>query len=111
MKDQPLACRVEGDELVIRIGFDALKMAAEYCPRFYNYDVHGGGGGPYETVCDVRELASDVCRALTHEEEDGSSPLTELLDDAILAAAENGSVGFEDQIRAIVMPETWGDLK
>lgn len=99
MRDQRLVCQVEGDELVIRIGFDALKMAAEYCPRFYNDEVHGSSGGPYETVEDVRELASDVCRAITHEEEDGSSPLTELFDEAFLAAAENGSIGFEDKTR------------
>jgi hypothetical protein len=99
MRDQPLQCRVEGDELVIRIGLDCLKMAAEYCPRFYNYEVHKGSVGPYETVEDINELASDIRCALTHEEEDGSSPLTELFDDAILAAAENGSIGFEDKVR------------
>jgi hypothetical protein len=90
---QRLRCAIEGDQLVIRIGFEALKMAAEYCPEFQTEDC---GDGPWETVVDVAELAKDVKRALEDEEEDGTTPLHKLFDDAFVAARDDGSAGFAD---------------
>lgn len=90
--DQRLQATVEGDELVIRIGLDTLKMAAEWNPLFATEQ-----DGPWESIEDTKELAHDVCRAMTHEEEDGSSPLTNFVDQAVLDAAENGSIGFAEK--------------
>ena len=83
--DQPLRASVEGKELVIRIGINTLAFAAEHCSRIDNCK-----------VVDAKELATDVCRAITREREDGSSRATDLLDEAILFAYEDGSTGFAD---------------
>lgn len=95
--DTPLKVKVEGQELVVRIGIDTLAFAAEHCPKFYDYDVHQGEDGPYVKVDDKKELAGDIVRALTHEEEDGSSPLSEMLDSAIEWAFNDGSIGFAEE--------------
>lgn len=92
----PLSTRVEGGYLVIRIGLDTLCHAAENCERFF--DGENPIGPPYCKVVDTNELARDVRRELEREEEDGSSPLTKLLDDAIEAARDDGCLAFQDQV-------------
>lgn len=94
----PLQCKVEGKELVIRVGLETLKFATEHCPRFYDPDKDGDG--PYVKVVDLKELAADVRGALLHEEEDGSTPLHVLLDDAVEAAFDNGSLAFAEEAEA-----------
>jgi hypothetical protein len=84
VKDQTLKATVEGDELVIRIGIGTLAFAAEHCCLCE------------DDVVDPAQLARDVCRELNRAEEDGSSPITALFDDAISAAFEDGSNAFED---------------
>lgn len=96
MKDCPLSVAVEGDELVIRIGIDTLAFSAEHCPLFYNEEKHMGAMGPYVKVEDKVELAKDVIRAMQHEEEDGSTPLSDMFDKAIEDAAEDGSCAFTE---------------
>ena len=93
-RDQPLRAAVEGEQVVIRIGIDTLAHAAKHCERFYDHEKHGGP--PYLIVGSTRTLAKDVVRALQSEEEDGSGPLTNLFDDAIRAAYDDGSDAFED---------------
>lgn len=99
MLNQPLKCSIEGDELVIRIGIDTLKNAAEHCPKFYDYEQEYKDKkyveGPYKVVIDAKELAGDVSLAIQREEEDGSSPISDFLDNMILNAYEDGSIGFQ----------------
>ena len=83
--DQPLKASVDGDELVVRIGIATLAFSAEHCARIDNCK-----------VVNARELATDVCRAITREREDGSSRLTDMLDESILFAYEDGSTGFAE---------------
>jgi hypothetical protein len=90
--DAPLDAKIEGSQLVIRIGINTLAFAAEHCPRFY--DNEKGADPPYVKVTDKRELARDVVRALLHEQEDGTTPLCILLDDAFEFAYGDGSLGF-----------------
>jgi hypothetical protein len=90
--DTPLKVEVENDQLVIRIGINTLAIAAENCPEFYQEN-----DPPYVTVSDPLELANDVVRELSREQEDGTTPVHLLLDRAILAAFENGSLGFDDE--------------
>jgi hypothetical protein len=94
MIDRPLQVSIEDCELVIRIGLNTLKHSAEHCPRLYNEDEHRGSMGPYVKVVDELVLAADVWRELLREKEDGSSPLSDLFDDAIVAALEDGSLAF-----------------
>lgn len=94
MRDRPLQACVQDDQLVIRIGLETLKTAAEHCPLFYDGTVENCDP-PYVKVKGRRELAKDVKRELFREREDGSSPISDLLDEAIMAAFEDGSLAFE----------------
>lgn len=93
--EAPLDVAIEGDQLVIRFGIDVLAFVSENCPRFHDYEKHGN----YDThvkVVDKLELAKDVRLQLLHEQEDGTTPLHIVFDDAIEAAFENGSLAFSD---------------
>jgi len=99
MVNKPLKCGIEGDELVIRIGINTLKHAAEHCPKFYDYKKEEKSQkyieGPYQIVEDAEELAQDIALVMQREEEDGSSPISDFLDNMILDAYEDGSIGFK----------------
>ncbi len=92
--DQPLRASLEGDELVIRIGTATLSHAAEHCPQLVPQP--GKSDPPYCKVDDPEMLVRDVCRELQREEEDGTTPLHDLLDEAIAAAFDDGSLAFEE---------------
>lgn len=94
-KDCPLSCGVEGRQLVIRIGIDTLAFAAERCPKLFDYDRHRESD-TYCKVANIEELALDVASKLMHEAEDGTTPLNTVIDEAIVAAMEDGSLAFED---------------
>lgn len=94
--DYPLNAAVECDQLVIRIGLNTLAHAAEHCPLFYHEEKHMGAIGPYCKVTDKTELAADVIRALFREKEDGSSRISDLLDEAFEWAADDGSIAFTE---------------
>lgn len=95
-KEQPLKCGIEGQQLVIRIGLATLQHAAEHCPKFYD-DGTSPGEPPYEKVVNAEELGRDVVSAMTHEQEDGSSPLSKLFDQAFVRARDDGSLAFADE--------------
>lgn len=92
-KNLPLKCDIEDDQLVIRIGIKTLEFAAEHCPLFY--DDQKRPDPPYIHVTNRDELAKDVKRELFREAEDGSSPISDVIDQAINAAYEDGSEAFE----------------
>ena len=95
MRDGPLRVIVEPTELVIRIGLDTLKMAAEFCPLLFDGEF-GPIDPPYCEIVDAMELAKDVARMIDDEKEDGSSPVRDLIDRAILDAMEDGSLAFKE---------------
>lgn len=92
MKDTPLSCRIEGDELVIRIGIDVLADACEQREPFWVYDEDLGDMVQAWKVVDNLGWARDVSNELNREKEDGSSPLTNLLDAAFVSALDDGSL-------------------
>lgn len=94
-EDTPLKAAIEDNQLVIRIGLRTLKHSAEHCPAFYDYETHKGGMGPYETIVDAQELACDVINAMLREDEDGSTPLSDLFDESIEFARHDGSLAFK----------------
>lgn len=51
---------------------------------------------PNFRVSNLEEFARDIVAELNGEAEDGSTPITNLLDNAYLCAVENGSMGIED---------------
>lgn len=92
-KDLPLTVAVENDQLVVRIGIDTLAHAAAHCERFYDYDQHDSP--PYVKITDTLEFARGVLRQLEAEAEDGSSIISDALDDAIVEAHGDGSEGID----------------
>ena len=95
MRDQPLSCKIEGEELVIRIGIDILAWSQQSERRdtpFWVYDQEQAKYAPQWKIINNLEWAKDVVREITREEEDGSSPLTNLLDKASEAALDQGSL-------------------
>jgi len=87
--NRPLEVSIASGRLIISIGVDTLASAAERCLRFYD-----GERDRYTlTVTDKEKFATEVVRALQHEEEDGTTPLHVLLDDAFEAAVDDGCEG------------------
>lgn len=86
-KDQPLSCKVEGDQLVIRIGIDILAFASR--PE---------NGGKLED-CEVeagreKTFAQDVVDEMMRDKGEGPFPLPDFIDDMIIAAADSGSAAL-----------------
>lgn len=96
--NQPLSCKIEQNEVVIRIGIDTLAEAAEYETRepFWPYDDNTGNWYQRWKIVDRGEWARDIVHHLNDEAEDGSSLLTDLLDKASDIALDYGSLGVEE---------------
>ncbi len=90
--------------MVIRIGIDTLAWAAQAERRdtpFWTYEWEKAEYVPRWKIIDNLEWARDVVCEITREEEDGSSLLTNLLDEASENALNQGSLavwGPEDGI-------------
>jgi hypothetical protein len=84
-----LSVAVEGDQLVIRIGIDALVCAAEHSDSFQPHDNETCKFDQWK-IRDADEFAKEVANQLHNEEEDGSTAITRAIDDACLLALESG---------------------
>jgi hypothetical protein len=87
----PLRCRLFERVLIIEIGIDTLKNAAEHHNDFWQ---------PHTdkfalVVNNPDRFARDVIAGLQDEGEDGSTPISRTLDVAILHAVEQGSEGID----------------
>lgn len=83
----PLTIKIEGNELVVRIGVDTLAFAVAAGDYFQDGNLK---------VTDAARFANDVVYELVREEEDGSNMLHALFDKAAEMACENGSEFVED---------------
>lgn len=93
---QPLTIGVEGDELVIRIGVDTLVFCFETGEENQPYDEKSEDFRRAFKVVDKHKFAKGVGIALCNEDEDGSTPLTKVLDEAFIHAVENDEGVDED---------------
>lgn len=73
---------IEGDALVIRFTADACAFAFANDPQ---------ANDPRPLVVDKRQFLRDTLSEVTAEREDGQTPLTDMLDRAMVKAMENGS--------------------
>lgn len=89
-KDEPLNVKVEKDVLVIRIGIDVLADSAKNHSEWRDEDDE-----PLLSVTDSRVFAQSIVGALQREEDDGTTPIDTMLDDAITHAVENGEEGVD----------------
>jgi len=96
MIDAPLECKIENEELVIKIGIGTMVFAVQKVEPFTAYDEKIGDFRVFFHITDMLEFAKGIQRELLREEEDGSSPLTNLLDLASASAAEQGDAGIEE---------------
>lgn len=92
----PLHISVEGDELVMRIGIDTLTFCFETGNENNPFDDTEGDFVRSYKVTNKYRFAKGVGNALCNEEEDGSTPLTEILDKAFISAVEDDAGIIED---------------
>lgn len=84
-KNRVLTVALEGGELVIRIGINALRVAAEG-----SEDFHGAEGARYVRVFDADRFAAGIVEELKDEAEDGTTHVHEMFDKAFRRAIDNG---------------------
>ena len=85
----PLTVGVEGDQLVIRIGVDTLAFCFERSDENQPYDESISDFKREWKVIDPHEFAKGVGFGLGVEKEDGSTPLSRVLDAACVYAIED----------------------
>ncbi len=81
---------IEGDEIVIRVAIEALPVVV---------DAHPSLGGAYR-VTHALDFARELERALSAEEEDGTTLVHRMFDRAIEDALEYGAEGIEERASA-----------
>lgn len=89
-KDEPLNVKVDGDVLVIRIGIDVLADATQIHSQWRD-----DNDEPLLTVTDNHVFAQSIVGALRREEEDGTTPIDVILDEAITYVVEQGEEGVD----------------
>lgn len=82
MKDKPLECKVENDQLIISIGVDTLAFA----------DTERTG----LKILNPLEYAKDVANSMADEDDIGATPLTRFIDKMMQSAVDNGSMWVEE---------------
>ena len=92
-KDHLLSIALDGDEVVIRVGISALAFAAIHAKQLVTFDSEENDFR-YPQIIDEARFAQDVVRRLKSEEEDGTTVVHRMLDDAFLVAVENGAEGI-----------------
>lgn len=82
--DSPMRTGIEDGEIVIRVGINRLD-GNEYHPEL-----------PALKFDDREQWAKEVIREIEREEENGQTPLGDMLDKAMVLAIENGAMGISD---------------
>ena len=85
-----LMCRIDNDNVVITISKEALKCAAEYHP-----EMEDDYGNRILKITDMNVFAEEICRQLQDEEEDGTTLIHKMFDEAISVAVDDGCEGCE----------------
>lgn len=83
-------CRIKNRALTIQVSRKILAFAANNHPDLWD------GDRQTFKVTNIAEFAKEVASALNDEGEDGSTPVTRMLDAAILHAIEQGSEHVEE---------------
>lgn len=109
--DTPLTVAVDDGVLTIRIGVNVLAHSASYAEFANPWNEEKRAYLRTFAITDAAGFAADAARAMLQEREDGSSLVTELLDKAMEAAVDDGSLHCEyDQAIApgeFSPSETW----
>lgn len=95
MSKQPLKCRAARGAISISIGNQTLKHSAAMHPEFW--DGETGPDVPNIKVTNAAVFAKEVVRQINREDEDGSTLLTRMFDEAMKQAVENGCEGVDHE--------------
>ena len=87
---------IEGDAIVIRLTADACAFAFANDPQARE---------PRPPVINKQQFLRDTLNELTAEREDGSTPLTDMLDRAMVKAMENGSDALDHDAAGVTPDE------
>ena len=90
--DVPLRCELVNGSIEFNIGAKILAHATNVCPDLWDAE---NDRGQFK-VTDHAVFAKEVVRELNREQEDGSTPLTRLLDQMIEEAINQGAEGIEE---------------
>lgn len=93
---RPLQAFIEGEEVVIRVGIDTMRIAFENSEENSRFDEGKREYVPVYAVSDPLLFAKDAIIEMEREGEDGSTPLTGFLDKMMAEAANQGSLGIAD---------------
>lgn len=96
----PLTVGVEGDQLVMRIGVDTLAVAFMIGEANHTHDDDACDFRRDWKVIDRHKFAAGVARGMCVEDEDGSTPLTRVIDDACTVAVED-DMGVDEDGRLV----------
>lgn len=91
--EYPLQIAANMGTLSVFVSEDLLRYAAETHQGLW--DGESCADTPVVRITDQREFAAAVADAINREDEDGSTMLTRMLDDAIMAAVEDGCEGVD----------------
>lgn len=92
---KPLSLELRRGEIVIRIGVETCAAAFELSEENNPYDEKRKDFVQAWLITDFTEFSKDVIAAMSSEAEDGSTPLSDFLDEMMRAAADNGSTAIE----------------
>ena len=109
---QELKATVEDGRLVIAIGVQTLAHAIAYADWANLFDEAADDYIRTFAIEDAPQFAKDVVSAMLDEREDGSTPLSDFLDQMAQAAIEDGSLGLHEDDHQIkhgtfASCETW----
>jgi hypothetical protein len=92
----PLEVSVKNGAIIISIGAETLAGAFEESEYGKPFDIDSNNWKAKFKVTDPEEFAQEVARALQVEEEDGTTMVHTLLDQACINAVEDGALGVEE---------------
>jgi hypothetical protein len=99
-QDRPLHVSLSADGVLgIQIGINTLALAFNRGSENNPYDEGSGGFKRLWQVTDAVEFAKEIDCELCREEEDGSTPVTTLLDKMFSNALDHGCFGVEEDGR------------
>lgn len=84
--------KIEGNNIVITINIDTLVNAAKFSQYFFDCKEDG----MELNISDSLLFAKSVVNGLNNEEEDGSTLITRMFDEAIVWVSEQGEEGIEE---------------
>jgi len=100
-----LAVRIEGGDIVIRLGVDCLPIAVGCAP----WNISEDGETPSYLVTDPAVFARELIHALKNETEDGTTFVFEMFDKAFEYVVEHGYEGIDENPAASPEPAKGGD--